>query len=160
MMASQDFIEHNSKRENVGATIRRLLQQNLRRHICGRAIDSACPVHGCTLVGSWQVLGYSKVENLYLSIRSKHDIFRLDVAVHDTVFVCRHQGLRALHRDPQKLLQVHRRLLYALAQVLPINKLHHQKDLALFLDHVINSRDMSMVEAGRAFGLFLEAAAI
>ena len=79
--------------------------------------------------------------------------------MHDTVFVRRHQGLRALHRDPEKLLQA-RRLLEALAQVLSFDKLHDQKDLALFLDHVINRRDMGIVEAGRMFGLFLEAAAI
>ena len=63
---------------------------------------------------------------LTMAIGGKHDIFRLDVAVHDTVFVRRHQGLRALHRDPEKLLQA-RRLLEALAQVLSFDKLHDQK---------------------------------
>ena len=73
--------------------------------------------------------------------------------------VRRHQGLRALHRNPEKLFQAHR-FLDALTQVLPFNKLHDQKDLTLFFDHVMNSRDVRIVEAGRAFGLFLEAATI
>ena len=105
------------------------------------------------------MLGHAEVQNLYLALRSQHDIFRLDVAVHDTVSVRRHQGLRALHRNPEKLFQAHR-LLDALTQVLSFNKLHDQKNLALFLDHVMNSRDMRIVETGRAFGLFLEAATI
>jgi hypothetical protein len=81
------------------------------------------------------------------------------VAVHDAVLVRRHQGLRALHRDPEKLLQA-RGLLETLAQVLSFDKLHDQKDLALFRHHVINSSDMGIVESGGVFGLFLEAAAI
>ena len=79
--------------------------------------------------------------------------------MHDAARVRRYQALHALHRNAQKLLQAHG-LVQALTQGLAFDELHDQKDLALFVDHVINSCDMRVAEARCAFGLFLEAATI
>ena len=67
MLSGQDFVEDHAQRKNVGAPVRRLLQQNLRRHVGGSAGECAGAIDGRTLIGARQVLGHAEVQYLDLA---------------------------------------------------------------------------------------------
>src|SRR5712671_4990777 len=83
--------------------VHRLTTQLLWRHVTDSAhhsSDLGLGGHGPhvrTVVRYWgRELGNSKIENFYLSVASNEQVFRLQVAMDDSLFVCRHQAISDL----------------------------------------------------------------
>ena len=105
------------------------------------------------------MLGHSEVQYLDLAGGGQHDVFRLDVTVHNAVTVRRDQRLRALHCDLEEFIQ-RKRLAQTLAQVLAFDVLQNQKYLALLFQNVVDRGDLGVTETGGTLCLFQEAMAV
>ena len=77
-----------------------------------------------TLVRPLGQLGEAEVEDFDQPIRSQHDVFRLDVAMHDPGLMCGSQRRRDLHRNGERLVQRH---LASLTQDLPRARSRHRR---------------------------------
>ena len=100
----------------------------------------------------------AEVEDLHLTGRCEHDVFRLDIAMNDAVLMSGHEGLGALQGDIEELLQSER-VAQTLAQSFARDVFHNQKDFLALLKDVIDGGNVRIVEAGGALGLAEEAAA-
>ena len=105
------------------------------------------------------MLGHAKVQYLDLAGAGQHDVFRLDITVHDAVAVRRHERFRALHGNGKELIQ-RKRLAQPLPQVLAFDVFQDQEYFAVLFENVVNRGHLGIAEAGRAFRFLQEAAAV
>ena len=89
----------------------------------------------------------------------QHDVFRLDVTVHDAVSVRRDQRFGALHRDGEEFVQ-RQRLAQTLAQILAFDIFQNQEYFAVLFQNVVDRGDVGVAETGGALRLFQEAMAV
>src|SRR5205823_4879455 len=89
----------------------------------------------------------------------EHDVFRLDVAVHDATLVRGNQGFGALYSDNEELFQ-RNGTAQTIAQGLAFHVLQYQKNLTVLFENVVYGCNMGIAEAGCTFGLLLKAAPV
>src|SRR5204863_10069940 len=91
--------------------------------------------------------GNAEVQNFDSALRRNHDIFRLDVAVEDSLFMRRVHAFESLCGDPEKL--VWNVTLVGLKhgpQRRALDVLHNEEDLSLFFDYVIDASNVGVIE--------------
>ncbi len=92
------------------------------------------------------MLGYAEIQYLDLTGRGQHDVFRLDVAMYDAVFVGGDERFCALRGNLEELLQGHGPP-HALSQSLALDVLHDQEEFAKIFDDIVDARDMLRLES-------------
>ena len=156
-MPDRHRVKNHAQREQVGAAVRALATELLRRHIGGRAQNFA----GQREVGEVQ-LGDAEVGDLGVPILRDQNIARLDVAVSHAL------GVRVIERvgnfqgQLQGLFQ--RKLLFArklAVQRFPGNVLQHDIRIAIlgFFADIEDGDDARMMQASGGLGFVEKSAA-
>src|ERR1019366_10061319 len=91
MLATQHLVENQAQGEKIGASVVDFLLQDLGGHVTRRSAGRDGHA-GQTLgrfrgVGARKPLSYTEVENLYSLPGGQHDVFGLDISVHDVPLV-------------------------------------------------------------------------
>src|SRR6476620_6245380 len=127
-MPGYHFVENHTETPNISAFINRRAARLLRRHVTGSSQYRSTagvseggrfrpvrrnPWHAEALrrrlsEGGFGKFRNPKVENLCVSVRSKHDVFRLDIAVDNAGFVRREECTRHLDGDIDNLTELDR----------------------------------------------------
>src|SRR5580658_390431 len=89
----------------------------------------------------------AEIQHLDVSVGADHDIFRLDVAVHDTGGVGDGQGLRDLAADVKQFLDGQTGVGQG-TEGMAFNKLHRDVTAAGGLTDIVNGDDVRMIECG------------
>ena len=155
------LIERDTERINIGPGIRDATRQDLGSHVV-RGPDQALWLHAgsrgsCIL--ERQPFGDAKVEDLYLSGRGQHNVFRFDIAVDHSLAVSRQKRSRALDGDIEKFGGRQGRG-DPLAQGGSLDVLHQQECLAVLFQNVVHLRNVRVIERGSAPGFAQKAASI
>ena len=137
LLAREGFIEDHTQRKDIGPSVRKIIQKNFRRHISRGSPYQV--LQGGTVVSTGKMLGHSKIQDFHLLRGGQHNIFRLEIAVHNAAGMSHHQSIGALPGNVEKLLQ-REWAMKAFAQSLPVHVLHDQKNLAVIFQHVVNGR--------------------
>ena len=87
----------------------------------------------------------SKVQNLHLPRRRQHYVFRLYIAVENPGPVSSDKGASTLLGNGEEFVHMER-LIEPSAQGLPLDVFHNDKEFIAVFDHVVNSRDVGIVE--------------
>src|SRR5439155_8608294 len=90
MVSGESFVEDYAQREDVGPAIRKLLQEHFRGHVGWRATQDTYFFKRSTLVAARETFSYSEVQDFYLLVGGKHDLFRFYLVVHDAVSMRHH----------------------------------------------------------------------
>ena len=101
-------------------------------------------------------LRQAEVENLDLAGFRDRDVRRLEIPMDDARFVRGVEGIGELPRDVQRLRDRERPRGEPSGQGVALDELEHQRRLLAVLDHVIDRRDVRMVERGQRTRLALE----
>ena len=163
--AGKHFIEHGAECENVGARIGRLTTHLFRRHI------ARCP-HDHARRGKLQAaerdlvyvsdrflrqLRQSKIEDLDSSVFGDEHIFRLQVAVHDSLLVRCRQSVGNLHSILDRLTLGQGAAIEGCPQAAALQELGDQKRRLLVLADVMNGENVGVVERRHRPRLLLKA---
>src|SRR5271154_6324290 len=100
-------------------------------------------------------LRQTEVKNLHAPVASDENVFRLQIAVDDSLVMCRSETARDLLGSFNRLAQRHSA--QPVAQSLPFKKLRHQVRRALMLAKIVNGEDVGMIQRGDGLRLLLEA---
>jgi len=109
------------------------------------------------VIGLGKTLGHAEVQDFYLAGRSEHDVFRLNVAVHNSLLVRGAKSLGALGGNLKKFSQGHRPG-ETPPQGFSLHELHYQESFAVVFDYVVERGHMRICKAGNPLSLLLEAA--
>src|SRR5215467_456655 len=101
----------------------------------------------------FQKFGDAEIQNLRLPAAGDEDVRRLDVAVDDSLLVCRRKSIGDLHPEIDQVIDAFagsliRRPLNPLAQGLPLEQWHHDEGLAFMIAKLIDRADVGMIERG------------
>src|SRR5579864_3534116 len=157
MFAGESFIKHDAEGKQVSPAIGDFFAQELRGHVSGGAGEGGEAIHSGTAIGAGQMASEAEVEHFDLAGGGKHDVFRLDIAVNDAVFVSGDEGLGALHGNFEELLEGER-LAEALAQGLTLDIFHDQKNVPALFKSIVEGGNVGVIEAGSADSFAEEAA--
>ena len=98
--SGEHFVKHGAEAENVGAWVDGFGSHLFGRHVSGRAKHGARlgERHGCGVFArcSWSLFSQPEIEDLHLARARDHDIFGLEIAVHDPECVRRSHAIRNL----------------------------------------------------------------
>ena len=109
-----------------------------------------------SLLGFFEELGQSEVEDLHPAIGRQHDVAGLEIAVRDAAGVSSSQGIRHRNRDLEEAVDLHATLGDDLTEWLALDQLHDQeRDSLVFLDGE-EGDDIGMIEAGYRLGFPFE----
>src|SRR5262249_19503226 len=122
------------------------VQENLRRHVGGGTSGSAGAIDRRALVGTGKVFGHAKIEYLHLTRWREHDIFRLDVAVHQAAAMGRIKRFGAVDGNLQEVAQADAGL-EPLTQGLSLDQFHHEEKFVAVLDDVVNGGSVGIAES-------------
>jgi hypothetical protein len=148
------FVEHEAKREEIGAGVELLAARLLRRHVVDRSDGHAgrgehLARDACLrrrLMRLFAELGDAEVEQLRLtSLRDEH-VRGLDIAMNDALAVRGIEGVRELAAGIQDLFERKRAVLNAPAQRLALEELHRDEVPAFVDADVIDRADVRMVQ--------------
>ena len=104
-------------------------------------------------VGGVEKLGQAEVKDFHVAVRPQHDVFRLDVAVHDPTRVRSRQCARDLTRDHEGFIDRQRAALEPLPQRLAIDELADDEGSAVHIAEIVDDEDVRMVERRRGDAL-------
>ncbi len=150
LLTAQHLIEDEAEREDVGAAVVALLEQDFGSHIGGSAARGSHGLHafgGVVGVAAPGAAGDAEVENLHPVAGGNHDVFGLDVAVNDAFFVRGLQSLAALSGNGEEFIGGDR-LFKAVTQGLAFDVLHYYPKFAGVLDDVVDGAHVGMIEGG------------
>ena len=153
-LAGEHFVEDNTERINVRAMIGALMLALLGRHVLRRAgggverafagerrtpvrrVSAACLIRADLEIGApfrraggrrSKHLRDAEVRDFHAAIFIEQQILRLDVAMHDAVFMRVLQGLAHGRHDGERLLGCETPGLHRLPQIHAVHKLHQQE---------------------------------
>ncbi len=98
----------------------------------------------------------TEVEHLHSTVVGHDDIGRFQVAVHDSLLVCRAESLREGDRDLEDLIDRHPAVGDDPIERSPFDQLHGQELHAVGLFDRVHRHDARMVESGKRLGLAAE----
>src|ERR1022692_3026063 len=104
-----------------------------------------------------QQFGQPEIQHLDLTARSKKNVCRLDISVHDPLGVRCRQSVRHLDADLKHLLGVHRMSGDALLQALALQLLHHDEGMPVVILNAMNGADVGMIQQRRRLRFSCEA---
>jgi len=102
LLAAQHFVEDETERKNVGASVVGTLQEDFGGHVGGSASGGGHGLHalgGVIGIAVPGAAGDAEIENLHPIAGGEHDVFGLDVAVDDAFFVGGLQAFATLGGD-------------------------------------------------------------
>src|SRR4030095_4021603 len=102
-------------------------------------------------------LGESEVEDFYKAVRPEHYILRLDVAMNDPGGVGRRKRGADLGGNVQRFVELHA-CGHVLAQGFAFNEFGGRVMMTIHLSHLINRKNVRMVQGGGCARLSFEAA--
>lgn len=153
----EHLVQHGTERPEIGAGIDLLAAKLLRSHI-GHG------PHGPARIGQAAgpfPEGEPEVEQLEPSAAGQHQVGRLEIAVDDAGTVGRLQGRSELGGDGDDLGEGHGRDLVRpvepLLERLPLVQRHDEEGAPLVLAHLLDLRDVRVVQGDRGPGLAAEA---
>ncbi len=91
-------------------------------------------------------LRQAEVEHLHLPGRRHENVGRLDVAMHDSLGVRRHQCIRDLHPHVEHFLQHHGMSRDVLLQAFAVELLHHDERVPVIVFNTVDGADIGMVQ--------------
>ena len=148
------FVKNATERIKIGAVIHREAAELLRRNGVDRPGDGPRVIHRL-LARFAHHFGQTEIEQLGLEASrgraGQHDIGRLDVAVDHPDRMGGGESLEALLGEGREKLQVHR--LGEFVQVLTRDIFHHDKDIPVGAEEIINHHDVLVLQAGQLTGL-------
>ncbi len=145
-LAAGHLVEHHAQRKQVGTAVDLLAGQLLRRHVARRAEHHAGL--GLRRVGNPRDAEVGHLD--LVGIGFIHDIGRLDVAMHDIVFMGIGQGVGHARDDAHDARQGHQIALLGIGhQILALEELHRDVGQVMLLAGVIHLDDVGMVEPAR-----------
>ena len=92
-----------------------------------------------------------------MTVRPQHDVFRLDVAVHDSAGVRRGQSIRDLPGDLHGLRDFDRAAIEPRTQRLSLDELGHDERTAVSVSEVVDDQDVRVIERRGRFRFKLKA---
>jgi len=98
----------------------------------------------------------SEVEHLHRAVVAYFHVGRLEIAMHDALFVRGFERLGDLSRDGQRLVDRDGALDNAICESRPVDELHHQRDNAIAFLEAVQDGDVGMVQRGEYFGFALK----
>ena len=139
--SSDHFVQHDAERKNIGATIDGATLHLFRRHVARRAHHVRGLLHGSEL----QNFRGAEVGDFHRVVAGQHDVRRLDVAMHDVVFVRKLQRVARLLHDAQharkrkRVAGIEQRL-----NALAFNQFHRDVEEPVFFAGVVHDHDVVM----------------
>ena len=163
-LAGGQLVENGAERKLIGAEIERPPVCLLGRHVADRADDRAgiggrhLPMHRIRVVlGRRDQLGQTEVEDLHEAVLGDHHVFRLQVAMDDSLLVRRGEAVGDLRRDVQRPAVRRRPAAQQRPQVRSLDVLHDDVRRAAVGADFVDGHDVRMVERRRGARLAREA---
>ena len=103
-----------------------------------------------------QHLGDAEVRNLHPALFVQQDVFRLDVAMDDALFVGELQRLANHRHNRQRLLRRHFAVQQQLAQIQAVYKFHHQITMSTRFAEVVDSDNVGVIQPRQGLGFACE----
>ena len=158
-VADHELVEHHAKRVQVAATVDRIAAALLGRHVIWGAANEAGFGDRTLLAhdrGKTEVDDFHEV--LARTKRTKNDVFRLEIAVHDAELVCLAERVERVDEDVAHALERERTfLVHDQGQVLAAQELHRQIENAVVRPSEIDDADaVGMVEPARCTCFLIE----
>src|SRR3982075_2164579 len=163
------FVQHNPEREKVSSRIQFLAPHLLRRHIGDSAQSHAWTGEmlqaagrrgfkrsTCYLLAHGHHFRQPKIKDLGMSALGHENVRRLDVAVDNTLGVCRIERISDFSREREQQLQLERLPRDAVLQCQPVQVLHGDEGLPILLADVINRANVWVVQSGGGLRFALE----
>jgi hypothetical protein len=161
-LAAEHFVKDRSKRKNVRARVGRLSTHLLGSHVARGAEHDAgrCAHRGnCRSVivrRSLNKLGETEVQNFDPAVFGDENIFGLQVAMDDALFVRAGHTLRDLHAVLDGFALRQRAAFHNGAQALAFEQLGNEKGRAILLADVKNREDIGVIQRGDRAGFQLK----
>src|SRR5947208_92570 len=164
-MAGYHFVKHHAETPDISALINVLSGRLLRRHVTnGPQYSPKIGLHQqqrfVSRHGCWQfLLGElcnPKVEHLYVSVRPEHDVFRLDVTVHNSRLMSGSERTRGLDRDVNSFIQLHSSARQTFTQRLALNQFTSDVMNRVILANLVNRQDVWMIETNNSARFLLK----
>ena len=153
-LTGEHLVKHHTQRVDIGAMIRAPMFHLLRRHVSRRAGGLRLGQTDARIVT--QDLRYAKVSYLDAAMLIEQQVFGLDVAMYDAVFVRKLQCLTHGRHYGERLLRGELASLHGLAKIHAIDKLHHKEIEAFRAAGVMNGDNVWVIQLRQRFRLASE----
>ena len=155
--SGQHLVSDHAERPEIGSRVRRFAFRLLGRHVRGRA-DSAAGVRvNCVEVSPISIFAMPKSSTFTWSARGEHQIRRLEVAMDDAGGVRGGQCIGDLGQDTRGVSDRQRTARQSSRERLSVVVRHGDERLAAGLAHLVDSRDVRVIERARGPRLAQEA---
>src|SRR5438876_1105139 len=164
-MAGYHFVKHHAETPDISALINMLSARLLRRHVTnGPQYSPKVGLHQqqrfVSRHGCWQfLLGElcnPKVEHLYVSVRPEHDVFRLDVTVHNPGLMSGGERAGHLNRDVHSFTNLDSPARETLTQRLALNQFTSDVMNRVILADLVNGQNIRMIETNNSARFLLK----
>ena len=99
--------------------------------------------------GCGRELRESEIEDFRVAVGTQHDVFGLDIAMHETAGMRRRQSAGELDADVHHVAHRQRALLQAVPQRLTLDELGDEVGTVIDLAEIVDDEDMRVVQTGR-----------
>ncbi len=156
----QHFVQHASKRPDVGPLVDRFATSLFRAHVCGGSKNDAGASGSDRHPGRVRQVGRpatfigvdfreAEIEHLDDAARCGLDVGGFEIAVNDALPMRSVQGVGDLSRDAQCLGEWNAAALEPLGQRWSLDELEDEAAVGVGLDHAVNGGDIGMIERGQ-----------
>ena len=162
---AEALVQHQPEAEDIATRIHHFAAHLLRRHVAGRAHHGSgrCARHPLCLVasrhGGGDLFGQPEIEYLGAPIARHHDVFGLDVAMHDPGRMRRCQCVRHLPSQFDHAALRQRATLDPLAQGFAFDELDDDVDEPILRARIVHREDVRVIQRAGGSGLLFEALA-
>src|SRR5262245_66619929 len=100
MSHGQHFVKDNTERKHVGSNIGITIQQSFGRHVRGSSSksDGRRSIKDSRLFDPLVLTGEAEIANLHAAPGRDHDVFGLDIPMHDSALMFRNDGYNTMPR--------------------------------------------------------------
>ena len=149
--------EHQSEREDVAAAVHLAPRGLLGRHIGRRSENRALSRQSGIDSGGGRgalgrslrflQLGQTEVEDLDIAVRTQQEVFRLEVAVGDAVFMRPGEACSGLDAEVENLVQRQGAAAEEGAERFALDQFHHQEGPVLELARVVDGHYVRVIQS-------------